>query len=90
VLPDWSPPSGHYSVHCRQQAWELLQQADGTWERSIPSRKRRLSDGPSASIVGRGPQANGPAVVAMLQTEISGLIAVNPEGGKISRLKREG
>lgn len=30
-------------------------------------------------------KANGPAVIAMLQTEISGLIAVNPEGGKISR-----
>ena len=36
VLPDWSPPSGHYTLHCRQQAWELRQQADGTWERSIP------------------------------------------------------
>jgi hypothetical protein len=30
-------------------------------------------------------KANGPAVIAMLQTEISGLIGVNPEGGKISR-----
>jgi predicted phage terminase large subunit-like protein len=30
-------------------------------------------------------KANGPAVISMLQTEISGLIAVNPEGGKISR-----
>ncbi len=36
VLPDWSPPSGHYTLHCRQQAWELRHQADGTWERSIP------------------------------------------------------
>jgi hypothetical protein len=36
VLPDWSPPSGHYSLHCRQQAWELLRQADATWERSVP------------------------------------------------------
>jgi transposase-like protein len=36
VLPDWSPPSGHYSLHCRQQAWELLRQADGSWERSVP------------------------------------------------------
>jgi hypothetical protein len=36
VLPDWSPPSGHYSLHCRQQAWERLHQADATWERSIP------------------------------------------------------
>ena len=30
-------------------------------------------------------RANGPAVIASLQHEISGLIAVNPEGGKISR-----
>jgi predicted phage terminase large subunit-like protein len=30
-------------------------------------------------------KANGPAVVQSLQQEISGLIAVNPEGGKISR-----
>jgi predicted phage terminase large subunit-like protein len=30
-------------------------------------------------------KANGPAVVAALQHEISGLIAVNPEGGKIAR-----
>ena len=36
VLPDWSPPSGHYTLHCRQQAWDLLHQTDGTWERSIP------------------------------------------------------
>jgi hypothetical protein len=36
VLPDWSPPSGHYSLHCRQQAWELLRQADANWERSVP------------------------------------------------------
>jgi len=36
VLPDWSPPSGHYTLHCRQQAWGLLHQTDGTWERSIP------------------------------------------------------
>jgi hypothetical protein len=36
VLPDWSPPSGHYTLHCRQKAWELCQQVDGTWERSVP------------------------------------------------------
>jgi len=35
VLPDWSPPSGIYSLHCRQQAWELWRQSD-SWERSIP------------------------------------------------------
>jgi len=36
VLPDWSPASGHYSLHCRQEAWELLCQADSNWERSVP------------------------------------------------------
>jgi predicted phage terminase large subunit-like protein len=30
-------------------------------------------------------KANGPAVIASLKHEISGLIAVNPEGGKIAR-----
>ena len=43
VLPDWSPPSGHYSLHCRQQAWELLRQADGSWERSIPDCRRSVA-----------------------------------------------
>jgi hypothetical protein len=37
VLPDLSPPSGHYTLHCRQQAWELLRQAGATWERSVPN-----------------------------------------------------
>jgi len=36
VLPDWSPPSGIYTLHCRQQAWELLCQSASSWERSIP------------------------------------------------------
>jgi hypothetical protein len=36
VLPDWSPPSGTYSLHCRQKAWELLRQPDSNWERSVP------------------------------------------------------
>jgi hypothetical protein len=36
VLPDWSPPSAHYSLHCRQQAWEMLQHPDSNWERAVP------------------------------------------------------
>ena len=36
VLPDWSPPSGIYTFHCRQQAWELLYRSGSSWERSIP------------------------------------------------------
>jgi hypothetical protein len=35
VLPDRSPPSGQYALHCRQQPWELLRRADATWERSV-------------------------------------------------------
>ena len=37
MLPEWSPPSGHYSLSCRQEAWELLRQADSNWERSVPN-----------------------------------------------------
>jgi len=36
VLPDWSPPSAIYTLHCRQQAWELLRRSGCCWERSIP------------------------------------------------------
>jgi hypothetical protein len=52
VLPDWSPPSGQYSFHCRQQAWELLRQPDGTWERCIPD-VADPSRSPDASTVRR-------------------------------------
>lgn len=31
-------------------------------------------------------KANGPAVIQLLQTKVPGLIAVNPEGGKIARV----
>jgi hypothetical protein len=45
VLPAWSPPYGHYSLYCRQQAWESLHQASN-WEESIPHTKEpdRLPD----------------------------------------------
>lgn len=36
ILPVWSPSYGHYSLHCRQQAWELLRKA-GSWEESVPN-----------------------------------------------------
>jgi Domain of unknown function (DUF6431) len=35
ILPAWSPPYGHYSLYCRQQAWQLLREA-GSWEASVP------------------------------------------------------
>ena len=38
ILPTWSPPYGHYSLDCRQQAWEALGGAD-TWEDSVPNTK---------------------------------------------------
>ena len=45
VLPAWSPPYGHYSLDCRQQAWESLHEA-GSWEESVPNTKEpdRLPD----------------------------------------------
>jgi len=39
IVPVWSPPSGHYSFHCRKQAEEGIVQQDGGWETSIPSLK---------------------------------------------------
>jgi hypothetical protein len=38
ILPAWSPPYGHYSLHCRQQAWGPLRKAD-SWEESVPNTK---------------------------------------------------
>ena len=45
VLPVWSPPYGHYSLDCRQQAWQALREA-GSWEESVPHIKEpdRLPD----------------------------------------------
>lgn len=45
ILPAWSPPYGHYSLHCRQQAWESLHEAR-SWEESVPNIKEpdRLPD----------------------------------------------
>ena len=44
-MPVWSPAYGHYSLHCRQQAWESLHEA-GSWEESVPNTKEpdRLPD----------------------------------------------
>ena len=39
ILPAWSPPYGHYSLHCRQQAWESLREA-ASWEDSVPDTKK--------------------------------------------------
>jgi len=51
VLPAWSAPFGHYSLRCRQQAWESACES-GSWEQSVPDVRdpNRL---PDPSTVGR-------------------------------------
>jgi hypothetical protein len=51
VLPAWSPPYGHYSFRCRQEAFEVARES-GSWEQSVPGVKdpNRL---PDPSTVGR-------------------------------------
>jgi hypothetical protein len=46
ILPVWSPPGGHYSVCCRQQAWESKCASGGGWEQSAPQTRNpnRLPD----------------------------------------------
>lgn len=51
ILPAWSPPCGHYSLHCRQQAWESRRKAD-SWEESVPNTKE-LDHMPDPSTVRR-------------------------------------
>jgi hypothetical protein len=36
VLPTWSVPNSHYSLHCRRQAAERIEQPHGTLEQSAP------------------------------------------------------
>jgi hypothetical protein len=45
VLPTWSPPYGHYSFRCRQEAFEPAG-GSGSWEQSVPGVKdpNRLPD----------------------------------------------
>jgi hypothetical protein len=46
ILPSWSPPYGHYSLHCRQQAWDTLCANSIGWEQAAPHCKdpARLPD----------------------------------------------
>jgi hypothetical protein len=39
ILPTWSPPYSHYSLYCRQQAWESLRKGY-SWEESVPDTKQ--------------------------------------------------
>jgi hypothetical protein len=38
IVPTWSPPYGHYSFRCREQAWESTCKSGG-WEQSAPQTK---------------------------------------------------
>src|SRR6516225_5938805 len=49
---------------------------------AVQDLSRRWPEAGSKLVEGR---ANGPAVIQELQHDIAGLIAVNPEGGKIAR-----
>ena len=51
VLPAWSPPYGHYSFRCRQQAWQSAHES-GSWEQSVPD-VRDANRLPDPSTVGR-------------------------------------
>jgi len=36
ILPTWSAPNSHYSLHCRRQAAERMEQPHLSWEQSAP------------------------------------------------------
>jgi hypothetical protein len=36
ILPVWSLPSSHYSLHCRRQAAERMEEPCGGWEQLAP------------------------------------------------------
>jgi Domain of unknown function (DUF6431) len=38
VLPDWLAPSGHYTLHCRQQSYERMSSGDSA-EQAAPDCK---------------------------------------------------
>jgi hypothetical protein len=36
ILPSWSPPYAHYTLRCRQQAWDAVCSDGAGWEQSAP------------------------------------------------------
>jgi Domain of unknown function (DUF6431) len=36
VLPSWSLPYGHYTLHCRKQAWDAVCTDGEKWEQATP------------------------------------------------------
>ncbi len=53
--------------------------------KTLMSIRRISAKWPQARLKLIEDKANGPAVIQMLRKEISGLVAVNPEGGKVAR-----
>ena len=66
----------------------LIDQFRGKWDfvETIKQIKRMTAKYPKAVAKLIEDKANGPALISSLKGEISGLIAVNPKGDKISRL----
>lgn len=64
----------------------LLAQERGQWDfvQTLAAMKRLREKHPTMTTLVED-KANGSAVIASLKSEVSGLIAVNPEGGKESR-----
>src|SRR5262249_15697022 len=65
----------------------LIDRAKGQWACSERCRqvKRLRGKYPKATTTLIEDAANGPAIIDALKREVSGLIAVKPEGGKLSR-----
>jgi hypothetical protein len=64
ILPVWSPPSGHYSFHCRKQAAQRIEQPGSSWEQSIPSLCRPGPTAGSIDVASMGsPSAGQPMVL---------------------------
>lgn len=73
----------------REGRFYLIARVRGRWSFSTTLREiktfllRRDLPKPSAVLI--EDKANGPAILDMLQKEVPGLVAVNPEGGKVVR-----
>lgn len=55
------------------------------FERTLEAIRNTVAKWPSAQEILIEDKANGPAVIEVLKKEISGIIAVDPKGGKVSR-----
>lgn len=75
-------------VHARLKTSRyLLDQVRGRMDmpRTVQALRAMSAKHPNSGAKLVEDKANGPAVIQMLRLEIPGLIAVNPEGGKMSR-----